>query len=122
VHNQLQDWPRIILGRNLVESIEIDNGPHSMTRVQLRARLMNDALGANDVKRTQSIHILKFVKEKGVLMALRNQPAPVGDLARQAFFEVMNPKATAESVPESPKLQKQNESAPPGLGGAAAGR
>jgi HEAT repeat protein len=122
VHNQLQDWPRIILGRNLVESIEIDNGPHSMTRVQLRARLMTDALGANDVKRTQAIHILKFVKEKGILMALRSQPAPVGDLARQAFFEVMNPKATAESVPESPKLQKQNEQAPPGLGGAAAGR
>ncbi len=45
VHDQLQDWPRIILGRNLVESIEIDNGPHSMTRVQLRGRLLSDAQG-----------------------------------------------------------------------------
>ena len=50
VHDQLQDWPRLILGRNLVESVEIDNGPHSMTRVQLRARLLGDALGNNDVR------------------------------------------------------------------------
>jgi HEAT repeat protein len=120
VNGQLQDWPRIVLGRNLVESVEIDNGPHSMTRVQLRAHLLADALGTNDVKRTQAIHMLKFTKEKGVLMALRGAPAPVGDLAKQAFFEVMNPKAIAGSVPESPKSQKQNESAPPGLGANAA--
>jgi len=34
---------------------------------------------------------LKFIKEKGVLMALRSEPGAVGELARQAFFEVMNP-------------------------------
>jgi HEAT repeat protein len=119
VHDQLQDWPRIILGRNLVESIEIDNGPHSMTRVQLRARLMADARSNNAVKRDEAITILKFIKEKGVLMALRNEPAPLGELARQAFFEVMNPKATAESVPESPKAQKANAASPPaGFGGS----
>ena len=48
VHDQLQDWPRIILGRDLVESTEIDNGPHSMTHVQLRAKLYADAKGANE--------------------------------------------------------------------------
>lgn len=117
VHDQLQDWPRLILGRNLVESVEIDNGPHSMTRVQLRARLLADAIGGSDIKRAQAIRILKFTKEKGVLMALRSQPAPVGELARQAFFEVMNPKAASGSVPESPKAQGQNQSAAPGLGG-----
>jgi hypothetical protein len=117
VHGVLQDWPRLILGRNLVESIEIDNGPHSMTRVQLRNRLYQDAKGDNVVKRTEAIRMLKFTKEKGVLMALRTEPGPLGDLARQAFFEVMNPKATAESVPESPKAQKQNEP-PPSMGGA----
>jgi hypothetical protein len=113
VHDQLQDWPRIILGRNIVESIEIDNGPHSMTRVQLRARLLADAKGNNAVKRDEAIHILKFTKEKGVLMALRSEPGPLGEMARQAFFEVMNPKAAAESVPESPKAQKQNAGSPP---------
>ena len=115
LHDQLQDWPRLILGRNLVESIEIDNGPHSMTRVQLRARLLNDAKGTNDVKRAEAIRILKFIKEKGVLMALRYQEGPVAELARQAFFEVMNPKTSAESVPESPKAQQQG-GPPPGFG------
>ncbi|HLK41470.1 MAG TPA: HEAT repeat domain-containing protein [Polyangiaceae bacterium] len=103
VHDQLQDWPRLILGRNLVESIEIDNGPHSMTRVQLRFKLIADALGQNPTKRDEAIRILKFTKEKGVLMALKNEKGPVGDLARAAFFEVMNPKASAESVPEYAK-------------------
>jgi HEAT repeat protein len=113
IHDQLQDWPRLILGRNLVESIEIDNGPHSMTRVQLRARLMQDARGDNAVKRDEAIRILKFIKEKGVLMALRYDPGPVGPLARQAFFEVMNPKSSAEAVPESPKAQQQQQGGPP---------
>ena len=121
VHDQYQDWPRLILGRNLVESIEIDNGPHSMTRVQLRARLMADAKGNNDVKRAEAIRILKFTKEKGVLMALRYEPAPLGEMARQAFFEVMNPKASAESVPEAPKAaQQQMGGPPPGFGGGMA--
>jgi HEAT repeat protein len=115
IHDQLQDWPRIILGRNLVESIEIDNGPHSMTRVQLRNRLMMDARGTNDVKRAEAIALLKFTKEKGVLMALRSEPAPVGDMARQAFFEVMNPKATGEAIPEYAKAPVTGGQ-PPGPG------
>ena len=119
VHDQLQDWPRMILGRNLVESIEMDNGPHSMTRVQLRARLIADATGPSDVKRNEAIRILKFTKEKGVLMALRNQPGAIGEMARRAFFEVMNPKTTAESVPESPRAQSQQPGgAPPGFAGS----
>jgi HEAT repeat protein len=103
VHDQLQDWPRIILGRNLVESIEIDNGPHSMTRVQLRSRLLADAKGTNEVKRNEAVALLKFTREKGVLMALRSQPSPLGDMARQAFFELMNPKANGEAIPEYAK-------------------
>ncbi len=116
IHDQLQDWPRIILGRNLVESIEIDNGPHSMTRVQLRSKLLTDAKGTNEVKRNEAIALLKFTKEKGVLMALRNEPAPLGDMARQAFFEVMNPKATGEAIPEYAKAPV-NGGQPPGPGG-----
>lgn len=108
-----QDWPRSILGRNLVESIEMDNGPHSMTRVQLRVRLLQDALGPNETKRTEAVRILKFVREKGVLMALRNESGPVGELARKAFFEVMYPKASAESVPESPKAQQRGGAGAP---------
>jgi hypothetical protein len=118
VHDQLQDWPRIILGRNLVESVEIDNGPHSMTRVVLRNKLMQDAKGQNAVKRDQAIEILKFTKEKGVLMALKDEPAPLGPIARQAFFEVVNPKADVGAVPESPKAQNAG-GAPPSFPGNA---
>ena len=117
VHDQYQDWPRLILGRNLVESIEIDNGPHSMTRVQLRARLLQDAKGQNDVKRSEAIRILKFIKEKGVLMALRYEQGPVAEMARQAFFEVMNPKITLEALPEAPKQRQSDPNAMPPQGG-----
>jgi hypothetical protein len=66
-------------------------------------RLLKDARGSDDAKRGQAIEILKFMKEKGVLMALRGEKGPVGPLARQAFFELMNPKAVAESLPDAPK-------------------
>jgi hypothetical protein len=84
-----------------------------MTRVQLRVRLLQDALGPNETKRTEAVRILKFVREKGVLMALRNESGPVGELARKAFFEVMYPKASAESVPESPKAQQRGGAGAP---------
>jgi HEAT repeat protein len=106
VHGALQDWPDLLLSR-AIQGIEFDNGPHSMTRVQFRMRLMADAKGGNEQKRAAAIEILKFMKEKGVLMALKQEPAPLGPLARQAFFEVMNPKLTTERLPDAPK-------APPG--------
>ncbi|WP_394832310.1 HEAT repeat domain-containing protein [Pendulispora rubella] len=98
VNGALQDWPKLILSRAL-QGIETDNGPHSVTRVNLRVRLVRDAKSADAQKREDAIAILKFMKEKGVLLALRSEPAPLGELARQAFFEVMNPKATDERIP-----------------------
>ncbi len=102
VHGALQDWPSLILSR-AIQGIEYDNGPHSLTRVQFRHRLMADALGSDDKKRTEAVEILKFMSEKGVLMALRAEKGPVGPLARQAFFELMNPKVSTESIPELAK-------------------
>lgn len=99
VNDALQDWPRMILQR-AIQGIDFDNGPHSITRVQFRVRLMTDAKGADAKKRADAIAILKFMKEKGVLMALRNEQGPLGDLAKQAFFEVMNPKITDQKIPE----------------------
>ena len=49
-------------------------------------------------------------------MALRSEPAPLGDMARQAFFEVMNPKATGEAIPEYAKAPVTGGQ-PPGPGG-----
>jgi len=100
VRDALQDWPRLILARAL-QGIDYDSGPHSLTRVQLRVRLMKDARGGDDKKRTQAIEILKFMKEKGVLMALKSETGPHAELARKAFFEVMNPKIVADSLPDA---------------------
>jgi HEAT repeat protein len=102
VNGALQDWPKIILSR-AIQGIEFDNGPHSMTRVQFRMRLLLDAKGSDDKKREDAIMILKFMKEKGVLMALRSEAGPVGEMARKAFFEIMNPKTVDDRIPDAPK-------------------
>jgi hypothetical protein len=81
--------------------------------MQFRVRLMRDARGSDDARRTRAVQILKFMKEKGVLMALRGEPAPLGPLAKEAFFEIMNPKSTAEALPDAPK-QVSNDVPPNG--------
>jgi len=96
----IQDWPRLILSR-AIQGIDYDNGPHSVTRVQMRVRLLRDAKSPDEKKRTQAIQILKFMNEKGALMALKSEDGPAKDLARQAFFELMNPKMSTDSVPEA---------------------
>jgi HEAT repeat protein len=112
VKDALQEWPKLLLSRALQE-IEFDNGPHSITRVQFRYRLMQDAKGQNPLKREAAIEILKFMKEKGVLMALRSEPGPTGELAKVAFFQVMNPKVNTEKLPDVVKAD--NGSAGGGL-------
>ena len=100
VRDALQDWPKLILSR-AIQGIDYDNGPHSVTRVQMRVRLLRDAKSADEKKRTQAVQILKFMGEKGALMALKADAGPSQELARQAFFELMNPKASTESLPEA---------------------
>jgi HEAT repeat protein len=96
----LQDWPRLILAR-AIQGIDYDNGPHSVTRVQMRVRLLRDAHSADETKRTQAVQILKFMNEKGVLMALKGEEIPAKNLAKQAFFELMNPKMGTDALPEA---------------------
>ncbi len=107
VRDALQDWPRLILSRGL-QGIDYDSGPHSLTRVQLRVRLLKDARSADEKKRTQAIEILKFMKEKGVLMALKGESGPHAELARKAFFEVMNPKIVTDALPDAKATKGAN--------------
>ena len=102
----------LILERD-IQGIDFDNGPHSITRVQFRVRLIADAKGTDAKKRKDAIAILKFMKEKGVLMALRNEPGPLGEMARKAFFEVMNPKLTEQKIPEAQSAQAGGNVVPP---------
>jgi HEAT repeat protein len=74
------------------DNLKFDNGPHSETRVVLRYRLVKAAKEGDDKAKADAIRTLKFMKEKGSLMALRNEQGLTGTLAKKAFFELMNPK------------------------------
>jgi len=87
--------------RRQFANLQYDNGPHSFTRVVLRSRLYQMAKGADEAKRAGALRTLKFMKEQGVLLALRNEPGAAGEAARQAYFELMNPKlVTGIAVPD----------------------
>jgi HEAT repeat protein len=102
VKDTLQDWARLRL-QSQFDNLDFDNGPHSMTRVVLRYRLMADAKKGDSAKKTSAIQTLKFMKEQGSLMALRDEQGEAGQLANRAFFELMNPKIVlGENIP-SPK-------------------
>lgn len=95
-----QEWARVMLMRQL-DNLVFDNGPHSFTRVVLRYRLWQMGKGADEAKRNGAIRTLKFMKEQGVLLALRSESGPAGQLARDAYFELMNPKfVTGVNIPD----------------------
>ncbi|MBK9266128.1 MAG: HEAT repeat domain-containing protein [Polyangiaceae bacterium] len=101
-----QDWSRQRLQAQF-DNLKFDNGPHSETRVVLRYRLWQDAKGSDAERKKGAIMTLKFMKERGVLMALRGEQGDTGELARRAFFELMNPKAL---IPEDLKaLQPKSD-------------
>jgi len=91
VNDVTQDWSRQRLQAQF-DNLEFDNGPHSETRVVLRYRLWQDAKGADAERKKGAIMTLKFMKERGVLMSLRGEQGETGEMARRAFFELMNPK------------------------------
>jgi hypothetical protein len=66
------------------------------------------AKGDDQVKRAGAIRALKFMKEQGVLLALRDESGPAGELARAAYFELMNPKVVNDGVkmPDDPNAKK----------------
>lgn len=87
-----QDWARQRLQAQF-DNLKYDNGPHSETRVVLRYRLYQAAKTGDDAARKGAIQTLQFMKEKGVLMALRHEKGPTGEMAKKAFHDLMNPKA-----------------------------
>jgi HEAT repeat protein len=92
VNDAPQDWARQRLQAQF-DNLRFDNGPHSETRVVLRYRLWTAAKSADAAQRKGAMDTLKFMKERGVLMALRSEPGETGEMAKKAFHELMNPKA-----------------------------
>lgn len=98
VRDTPQEWARLRLQSQL-ENLDLDNGPRSMTRVVLRSRLLDAAKAGDSQTKQGAIATLKFMREQGALMALRGESGETGQLAKQAFFELMNPKYVDEAVP-----------------------
>jgi HEAT repeat protein len=90
-----QEWAPLLLMRQF-ESLQFDNGPHSFTRVVLRFKLGEMARGDDAVQRAGAIRTLKFMKEQGMLLALRDAPGETGKLAAKAYHELMNPKVVTD--------------------------
>jgi HEAT repeat protein len=98
-----QEWARVMLTKQF-DNLLYDNGPHSFTRVVLRSRVYQMAKGNDEQKRGGAFRTLKFMREQGVLLALRNEPGAVGELGRQAYFELLNPKVvTGVVIPDATK-------------------
>ena len=69
----------------------------------MRKRLFEMGKGQDAEKAAGAIRALKFLKELGVLMALRDEKSAAGKLADLAAFELMNPKVvTGVKMPEKP--------------------
>jgi HEAT repeat protein len=86
-----QEWATGLLEREF-EKLTFDNGPHSFTRVILRNSLHQMGRGSDAAKALGAVKTLKFLKEQGVLMALRDAGGDVGKAAEEAVFELINPK------------------------------
>jgi len=85
-----QEWATGLLMKQF-DNLDFDNGPHSFTRVVLRNRLWQMAR-TDEAKREAAIRTLLFMKEQGVLIALRDEEGVVGKLGRDAYHTLLNPK------------------------------
>ncbi|HEX7668500.1 MAG TPA: HEAT repeat domain-containing protein, partial [Polyangiaceae bacterium] len=95
-----QEWAPVLLTKQF-ENLDFDNGPHSFTRVVLRHKLLEMAKGDDAVKRAAALRTLRFMKEQGILLALRDAPGETGKLASEAYHALMNPKVvTGVKMPE----------------------
>jgi PAS domain S-box-containing protein len=72
------------------DNLQYDNGPHSLPRNVFRYRLYQDAKTGNAVRKRGAIKTLQLMKEKGVLLALREESGETGNLARRALHESIN--------------------------------
>jgi HEAT repeat protein len=90
VGGEEQTWAEDSL-RSALDHIALDNGPHSLTRMQLRSRLLELVRGADEQKRRSALLALVVMREQGMLLALRDDPSALGALARSQYFELLHP-------------------------------
>jgi hypothetical protein len=86
-----QEWARQRLKAQF-DNLDYDNGPHSETRVVLRHRLIEVAKTGDPAAKANAVMTLKFMKEQGVLLALKDVEGETSKLAARAYHELMNPR------------------------------
>jgi HEAT repeat protein len=101
-----QSWASEQLRRQF-DNLDFDNGPHSFTRVVLRYKLIQMAKSQDAAQRAGAIRTLKFMSEQGVLLALRDAGGPTGELAAEAYHELLHP-LIATGVKDIPKDEEPN--------------
>ncbi|MFT3767175.1 MAG: HEAT repeat domain-containing protein [Minicystis sp.] len=103
-----QDWARQRLQAQF-DNLKYDNGPHSETRVVLRYRLYTAAKTGDAAAKKGATQTLQFMKEKGVLMALRAEKGETGELAKKAFHDSHEPEGRHRRGPVQVRARGQGQ-------------
>ncbi|GAC1360188.1 MAG: hypothetical protein NVSMB47_12800 [Polyangiales bacterium] len=87
--------------------------PGGVDKLILRWKLNQAAKTGDEVMKQAAIDTLKFLKEQGSIMALRDEAGSTGEMARKAFFELRHPevaqlgdKEKAEGEKDDPYFSK----------------
>lgn len=99
------EWAAIYLASGLKRLDMNATVPGGMDRLVLRYKLNKAAKTGDDATKALAIETLKFFKEQGSVMALRDEAGTTGELARKAFFEIRHPEL-AQGAPGDKEKEK----------------
>lgn len=86
------EWASIYLQAGLRRLDMNATVPGGMDRLVLRYKLNKAAKTGDDATKQLAIDTLKFFKEQGSIMALRDEAGSTGEMARRAYFEIRHPE------------------------------
>lgn len=102
------EWAAIYLASGLKRLDMNATVPGGMDRLVLRYKLNKAAKSGDDATKALAINTLKFFKEQGSVMALRDEAGVTGELARKAFFELRHPELAGAGAPGEKEKQKDD--------------
>jgi len=97
------EWAAIYLAAGLKRLDMNATVPGGMDRLVLRYKLNKAAKTGDDATKSLAINTLKFFKEQGSIMSLREEAGTTGELARKAFFELRHPEVAMGAPGEKEK-------------------
>jgi HEAT repeat protein len=94
-----QTWARERIAAAL-RDLPADAGPRSISRLVVRARLVDAARGADAERRAGALATLALVGERGALLALAERGGPAGAAADAALADLEAPPLSPSAAPE----------------------